>query len=827
MSCQKPKTQKSLLVVLLAIVPPLLWPNIPALAQTNSVTNAVVPARSFLGIGGITTTPERKASPHFSGKELPAPPAQKSPWRAPDSSLPTNYVSATEVLFNQGLADPRGCDYREIEVGTGNVWNGDGGVVKTHGWVFGATNGQKFAICWNGLVYPTVSVGPQADWRADASDCMKKAGRQWRTALPEAYEVSYESCLPVKGCLLLRLGEPELARDLWLQVAAQRDLNAMFRQGSATNAVEEPARELAKEDPYLQWAGDWTWDLFERAVCAHMRGDDGLALSSAKTLAAARPQIESEAERRGFKRQQTYASPWDGKYQDYLNFLGPLSSLLADQERREQGHQASQTSANIEKITDQAKRIAAWIDALDQVAVRQSGQPGGLNSWEADPVVAGLLKEGQPAIEPLLECLNSDCGNRLTRSVSFWRDFSRDRMLHPVSQPIVSVLLKLMNASDAAIGFDRSSLYWGKISNAVLVAKFRSYWKEFGQLPPAERWYRKLADDNVGQRAWGDALANIVAAERASGDTNKTHLAGEVLRTKTSPTLTELLLQRCDSIVQSTPADPFATGDAVGFLLNTEKWEAPRGLLQTAAQLQDKVMAGYSGTHNIGSADPQNATSIAALAMLRARHGDNKGLNEYAAWIQEANPNTLEDSALDALEPFWRFSKNPALRAAASGMFAKTNSPWGTLAWCLDGGGFLRWRKPLASPALIIPEFRTLVLNELTNHDVAGEAINRGGGNLEVDYANGGKVNYGARKDTEGLEVGAKFVFRRCDVVVEQLAAIPGFPSTSILWPESKRDEAVAATIKLLATSGERLKAKEKPAHWSSAFDAPLIELSK
>lgn len=359
MSPPKTETKKCFAVILLAILPLLVPAGISALAQTNSATNAVVPARSFLGMGGITTTPERKASPQFSGTELPAPPEQKSPWTAPVSSLPTNYVTATAILFDQGMADPRGGDYREIEVGTGNVWTGDGGVVKTHGWVFASKNRQRFAVCWNGLVYPTVSGGAQEDRRADVRACIQRAGRQWRDALPEAYEVSYETCFPVKGCLLLRLGEPKLAEDLWLalQIGAQRDLNAMFRQGGATNAVEEPTSELAKEDPYLQWASDWAWDLFERAVCAHMRGDDGLALASARILTGARPQIESEAERRGFKRQQTYASPWDGKYQDYVNFLGPLPTLLADQERRANTHENPQSPAEIEKIADQKARI--------------------------------------------------------------------------------------------------------------------------------------------------------------------------------------------------------------------------------------------------------------------------------------------------------------------------------------------------------------------------------------------------------------------------------------------------------------------------------------
>ena len=60
---------------------------------------------------------------------------QKSAWVSPPSELPQAFVSATKTLFDQGLADPRGCEYREIEVPVGEPWSGDGGVIKTHGWV--------------------------------------------------------------------------------------------------------------------------------------------------------------------------------------------------------------------------------------------------------------------------------------------------------------------------------------------------------------------------------------------------------------------------------------------------------------------------------------------------------------------------------------------------------------------------------------------------------------------------------------------------------------------------------------------------------------------
>ena len=581
---------------------------------------------------------------------------------------------------------------------------------------------------------------------------------------------------------------------------------------------------LDPADPYLDWASDWTWGLFDRTVCAHMRGDDALALASARLLTAARPTLESEAHRRGFPRPRSGSATWNEPYQDYLTFLVPLPDLLADQERRALEGVPGGSRAEVSGLTNQPARIAALIGQLDQVAVRQWGQPGGLGPWETDPVVASLLKEGPAAIEPLLACLEGSRASRFTRSVSFWRDFGRDRYLHPVSQPVVDILVKLMDASYATVGIPRGVQ---TPSNTVLATRLRAYWAEYGKLPPAECWFHKLAEDKAGSAAWTDALGNIVhTADSTEGNTNQARLAGETLRAKTKPSVTDLLVRRAKTLADSAQSyNSFAVGEAVAFPLNAEKWEAPP-LLPIAADLQEKVMAGYDGTDNVGSTDPLKAGYIASLALLRARHGDTRGLDALAAWIQQAKPGVLEESALDALEPFWRFPAHPALREAAQRMFGQANSAWCNLDWRLTGHGFLRRDKPLATPILLIPEVRALVLSALTNHVVAGEATNRGGGNLDVKYADGGTVNYGARKDLDGLEVGAKVLFRRCDVIAEQLSTIPGFPPMSLVWSEPKRDEAVGAAIKLLSTSGDRLRAREKPAGWSRAFGPPLIELT-
>ena len=38
---------------------------------------------------------------------IPEPPSQGQPWTAPATKLPKFLVSATEILFEQGVADPR------------------------------------------------------------------------------------------------------------------------------------------------------------------------------------------------------------------------------------------------------------------------------------------------------------------------------------------------------------------------------------------------------------------------------------------------------------------------------------------------------------------------------------------------------------------------------------------------------------------------------------------------------------------------------------------------------------------------------------------------
>jgi hypothetical protein len=117
-----------------------------------------------LGIG-----PTSGPSLPLKNEALPEPPMQRAGLSPDNAGLPADLLSATRRLFDQGLADPRGCEYRMIAVGTGSCWSGDGGVVDCHGWALPSAHAgaQRFAVCWNGLVYPAVRVGEKADLEAD------------------------------------------------------------------------------------------------------------------------------------------------------------------------------------------------------------------------------------------------------------------------------------------------------------------------------------------------------------------------------------------------------------------------------------------------------------------------------------------------------------------------------------------------------------------------------------------------------------------------------------------------------------------------------------
>ncbi len=356
---------------------------------------------------------QMQPSPKFSGTSFPLPPKQNAEWAAP-ADAPAELISASNILFGQGLADPRGCVYCEIEVTVGDCWRGDGGVIKVHGWLLPAnpSDTQRFAVAWNGLVYPVIKIGAKVDIHTDIAEIIKadadtRAAQKKRNpyfqffrvmnAMSEGVTIAPSHLNPVQACMVMRLGNGNLANQLW-------------------NTWNTGVSPETPKDPYLMLATEWTWSLYNRAVNAHMRGDDGMALASATELKRIQPLVEAKCAKLGFKKTEYSDSYRMGQYMPYLSFIDRLDMLISDSQRR----LAEKLTPELSQSTSQAERIAAMISKLDQVDERQMGQPGGV-MLGASPTVKSLIAEGNAAIEPLIDCIGND--TRLTRSVGFGRDF--------------------------------------------------------------------------------------------------------------------------------------------------------------------------------------------------------------------------------------------------------------------------------------------------------------------------------------------------------------------------------------------------------------------
>ncbi len=731
-----------------------------------------------------TITPERPLrAPFFGGESLPDPPQQNAPW--PHGTDALSIAAAT--LFEQGLADPRGLEYREIEIAVGNPWNGGGYPIKTHGWVFPEEGrAGRLAVAWNGLVYPVVRVGNVADVRKDwATDPKKSSVRGWNFGgASEASSVDFVWPSRIKMVLLLRLGETELVQRISKNIQPQ-------------NA-----------DPYLDLARDWTWNAFERAVCAHERGDDRLALVDARRLSRVQPLIEAEATRRGLQPDSDQSnSRFPDRKLPFLPFLRQLPVLLADGERRV----ATPNPAPLP-----LKDIAAMIDDLQNVDARQWGQPGGV-SLAGDPRIQALVKQGDGIVEPLLQTLEND--NRLTRSVSFGRDFHRDRHLISVAEAASAALEDFLHVDFKSYGENGEPF-----SRKQFAAQIRTYWAKMGALSHAERFYKTLQDPDAGKDQWLQAAANIVQPidveshggwvsmpERKPGQ--KIQLRGEKLRDGRAPSVSLLLAKRSDDIAAirtHSSDDSFLFLNASQIALDLAAWDKAAAIPVLRRRLTRAWNIGAKPDDILafnGNPAERFGTMIAKMTLARARCGDLSAYDEYAAWIQKAQLKGVSFGNDELQMPLIEGAARPSIGRAIAFLFNDPKSPWSNVL--ADGNGFWImdfWKTPLANTQ----GFRKQAMRALSDKSFAGSITfnPRAEWNSRMEAGislKGMSMGFnGSNNDPDTPPPGQKRSFRVCDVYTYFYARHQHGPKFQLFWPEKKRDAGVLACRKWLEEKGRR-----------------------
>lgn len=703
--------------------------------------------------------------PAFSGDALPEPQQQHAPWNPPATKLPHDAVSAVAQLFGQGFADPRGCEYREIEVLTGSVW---GGVetTKTRGWVLPGTDAPRFAIAWNGLVYPAQSVGAARDVRRDARAAIATGADANPQIARESQCVSIARPRRLMIPLLLRLGHADLAGKMWAQLFDNRRKDTGSRLASI-------------------FAGEWRWTLFDRALTAHQRGDDRLALNGARGAAAVKTSDED-------------AGAW---------WREKLTALIADSERR-----IAEPARIPVLLQTPPPAGAGLIRDLEFVAATQRGQPGFLNPAE-DRIVRALIDEGEAAVEPLLDCFEND--RRLTRSVRFWRDFSDDRTILGVHEAAYAALAGILQASFFGFNSTGDSLTArGDAGRAKIAAQLREHWRKFKGVPFDERWYRTLADDAAGAARWIEAAENIVrpADEIVNGGVRfipfRTRgvvpsMTGESLRAKAGPSVAELLARRLRELAGASDDDwdhGLCATNRIAFAL--ARWDGKENAdaLRDFSAVMVQRLAGKTHTRD------QITRAIAGLFGKRMDCGDARAFDEYAEWIAGIVRRPHDDPAPVVFQPMWRHPDQPAIAAAAERMFARDGSPWRPLFH--KGAGAQAACELMRTPLAGVSAFRKDLQLGLRDRTPIGTArITRDGWcEMTVDDGWIGGDRSFLKSDPLAPPRGTKVRFRICDLYANTLAELSGTPRCGLCWPEAARDRACAECAELLARYGDRYR---------------------
>lgn len=491
------------------------------------------------------------------------------------------FAASLRVLLKAGFPDPKGLPFHRIGIVTGNCYTGDDGVIETTGWIIPRKEGDaEYAIAWNGLVYPLVGDRGEADLGAEVEKMMK-GGEDDRAAwydTGEVTQVTLGSLALIHGLYLTRLGHPQAAEFLMKN-------------------REEPL----KEPPLAGGlAIQWIWNLYDRAVCAHMRGDPNMALASLATC------------RRGIASMEKVLEPVDPMFGSVSSWKEDIPLLEQECERRLNSGKVGGFDAQAYVASEHT--VAELIDALDRIAISQPGQPADVPLWESD-IVKALVKKGDEAVEPLLACLESD--PRLTQSVHFWRSHHRSRTILGVHEAALYALQALLETEFFELGSTGDSLSSRDPEyRKELAAEIRAAWKKYGRTTGVRRGFKVLMHDDAGIDAWMDAGNALFKKEEYDEEKDEWVLPpgpnpGEVLREFRDPSVSDLLEKRANEAGKlMEKLDEKAGHGRMALLAILLKWDRERGRA-AIARLADAWLANDSWSKEKIAILPQFVEEVA------------------------------------------------------------------------------------------------------------------------------------------------------------------------------------------------------------------------
>jgi hypothetical protein len=614
---------------------------------------------------------------------------------------------------------------------------------------------------------------------------------------------------------LLRLGKIHLAEGVW------NHLQAWIKAGRWNED------EMKQVDPFVILSREWLLSSLHRAIDAHIRDDAKLALAYLQPMPDFKKRVEQIAAKRSAVLAKTRSDYQPSDQSGDLTFFHQVPALIEDEKRRIQNNVTNRDEEFAPtKIADKKQRSAFLIRDLEDVEAYQMVMPGYLD-FDVSPVVQALVKQGEDAVDPLLDCLEHD--TRLTRSVA-----TGPRIVG-VEEPAVTALQGILKASEQFPWLNEGGYGIYKVDRVTLAAQIREYWNKVRGKTLPERWYAILSDDSAKPEAWAEVANDIVLPETSELPVEgmmalsqpikpggPVHLHGEALRSMTHPSVSDLMIKRLHDLVASekTSQSPFKLEPAKKLAADLAKWDGKNQLetLRWYCGVLQKIILKETDSGGPGEID-----DLIKTYLERVEAGDKQALGDYAQWMRTADAAKLDKLAhlygATFFSPVWSYPDDPAIVALTKWLFEDSNSPWSLGQSGVDP----TWVATSTHlPLVAVPAFRALLLQQLKNQRVVGN-VEITQSRIMVNFGTLGSGNY--IDDPNAPPAGTKKDMRLCDFIAYKISQIRGAPRCEPYWTKARRDSAIQETISFLQRYGDRLahqSTSQEDGNTFSPFDSPL-----
>lgn len=668
-----------------------------------------------------------------------------------------DFVSTVEFLEKRGFPNPTSGTYCQATYTYGSIW-GFKGQGSGPGWAMPLRKNepQRF-ITTGGVVQDLIKVEKKRDLKADLAATFAKPWSTNRDSI-----------------LLLRNGTGGVP--LAPEIQPSEDFLVMaYLAGEKKGALAafEKRGSQGNEPVFVSILRPMMSAMLDRSISAHQWGKDRFAADSLKWIVDNRAALEDAGKK-------SYRGDWERQVQSMgeyarpavFDFLKIAPTLYADSIRRvKEARKPVDLKALSRYPVD--RQVKVLIDELENVSARQMSQPGSV-MLNTDPIVKALVEIGGPSVDPLVECIEKD--TRLTRSVGFARDFFPARNLIPVSRAARAAYDQIVQVFNLPPGSTPSDL--------------RAYWEKTKHLTPAERQFEVLRDDSAVNR-WSDAARYLMtpttwtqiglggSIQPPAKPGEKLTLRAEALRTRTNPSLTELLTKRAMRLA--------INGGGFDLIQMLDQWE-PKAVTTSGHQVFDVFAKSIKN-----DANSFDSAALARFVRTMVRRGDKEILSRYAAWLSSVTHFDPGYEKALWFYPVVEHMDEPAFSGLVRKMFNPIDGKINLVKMQEQMPGWNHVEGFLASPVLRHPEFRAVAIDILRNRKVIGETsienqtvrTKSGSSTSTIDTTNA--------KDLAQYE-GKKTTYRLNDALAFSLTREDAAPIRPY-WSEAERDKAIEALI--------------------------------